>query len=148
MHVPLIPHIQTPLSVRSNLQTSVTSPSTEHQNPQLSSEPASLLSLITDRYSKFQKFCLGFLTDYTINRGYGCMTAYHRGKKGVNGGKHGPVYLSSCHWRPEESVWLQVDTNGTTQRGDKVLRHFFNSSNLISFISDTQVFIVVLSRKR
>lgn len=74
----------------------------------------------------------GFLTDYTINKGYGYMTAYH--EKGVKGGKHGPVYLSSRCWRPEESAWLWVDTNGTTQRRDKALRHFllikFNKPHL------------------
>lgn len=90
----------------------------------------------TDRYSKTQSFRLGFLTDYTIIKGYRRMTAYHEQgrEKGVKGGKHGPVYLSSRCWRPEESVWLGVDTNGTTQRRDKALRHFllikFNKSHL------------------
>lgn len=83
-----------------------------------------------------QSFRLGFLTDYTINKGYGCMTAYHeKGReRGAKGGKHGPVYLSSRCWRPEESVWLRGDTNGTTQRRDKALRHFllikFNKPHL------------------
>lgn len=36
----------------------------------------------TDRYSKLTNFRLGFLTDYTINKGYGCVTAYHGGSKG------------------------------------------------------------------
>lgn len=83
-----------------------------------------------------QTLSLGFLTDYTIIKGYGRMTAYHeKGReKGVKGGKHGPVYLSRRCWRPEESVWLWVDTNGTTQRRDKALRHFllikFNKPHL------------------
>ncbi len=81
-------------------------------------------------------FRSGFVTDYTINKGYGCMTAYHeKGReKGGNGEKQGPVYLSSRCWRPEESVWLRVDTNGMTQRQDKALRHFllikFNKPHL------------------
>lgn len=41
----------------------------------------------TDRYSELTNFRLGFLTDYTINKGYGCMTAYHGGRGGETGVK-------------------------------------------------------------
>lgn len=111
----------------------------------------------TDRYSELTNFRLGFLTDYTINKGYGCMTAYHGGRWGGerNGRKKeentGLFIFPAAVGVLRKSVWLRVDTNGTTQRRDKALRHFFffNSSNLISLISDTQVFSAeTLSRER
>lgn len=87
-----------------------------------------------DRYSKLWVRRSGFLTDYTINKGgYGCTTAYHRKekkkKKGGErkGGKHEAcLSFSSRCWRPEESVWLGVDTERRRhKRRDKALRHFF-----------------------
>lgn len=80
------PRIQTRLSVRSNLQTSITSPSWERrkrQNPKASWEQRQIRRTLSSR--------IGFLTDCTINKGY--ERVYENGER--KGGKHGPVYL--CH---------------------------------------------------
>lgn len=79
----------------------------ENSNTEISNvKHVSLLSLLPGIWQT-QRFHLGFLSDYTIIKGYGCMTAYPKKKgereRGGNRGKHGiAVYLSLRCWLPEE----------------------------------------------
>lgn len=79
----------------------------ENSNTEISNvKHVSLLSLRPGIWQT-QRFHLGFLSDYTIIKGYGCMTAYPKKKgereRGGNRGKHGiAVYLSLRCWLPEE----------------------------------------------